>query len=336
MTTRSTAHLLRAFTLIELLVVIAIIALLVSILLPSLASAREVARMTSCASNLSQIGKAANTFALANKGLYSDGPFDNRIDSSYGPIDQKSWVANYTNDEYAKVGAIKCPSSAAKSSQNLSLARIAGHPFQTADGSYKGMVDRMIDNGLDTNYVQSWYMAHTEMKNLAATTADPKKPANTQGPLREFWIVVTSPSRVPLVGDGTVLSSEAADEVTYKGTKLLGAKALTDGPDKPALLQGVGARVGRQEWEDFGAAHLRGRPIDSPDRKGRTAGHDRTNGQIVFADAHVENFKDDSPRDGQFLSDTAAKTVGGVTASWTPEVEGKMFGGWLRRNGIPY
>jgi len=52
----------KGFTLIELLVVVAIIALLISILLPSLARARELSKRTVCASQLSGIGKAIKTY----------------------------------------------------------------------------------------------------------------------------------------------------------------------------------------------------------------------------------------------------------------------------------
>jgi prepilin-type N-terminal cleavage/methylation domain-containing protein len=60
----------RAFTLIELLVVIAIIALLMSILIPSLKSARELARETVCAANLRGYGSVAGQFASDNDGYY--------------------------------------------------------------------------------------------------------------------------------------------------------------------------------------------------------------------------------------------------------------------------
>jgi prepilin-type N-terminal cleavage/methylation domain-containing protein/prepilin-type processing-associated H-X9-DG protein len=50
------------FTLIELLVVVAIIALLVSILLPSLGKAREQAKKAYCANNLGQFGRAVHVY----------------------------------------------------------------------------------------------------------------------------------------------------------------------------------------------------------------------------------------------------------------------------------
>lgn len=70
---RSAPRRFMGFTLVELLVVIGIIALLISILLPSLSKARETANRAKCAANLKQIGTAFKLYANENNGAYPRG-----------------------------------------------------------------------------------------------------------------------------------------------------------------------------------------------------------------------------------------------------------------------
>lgn len=90
----------RGFTLIELLVVIAIIALLIGILLPSLATAREATRRTVCLTNLRGIGQAAFQYAQDHvKGAYI---------ANLTSVDQLGW---YFPEYFDNIELGKCPST---------------------------------------------------------------------------------------------------------------------------------------------------------------------------------------------------------------------------------
>ncbi len=106
------------FTLVELLVVVAIIALLVSILLPSLSRARSLSKQVKCGGNLKQIGSAMQMYLQSNRDWFPAwsvwhvwGFYGTEQDGTGGDAEGPAWTEMLRDDgSLPSINIYQCPS----------------------------------------------------------------------------------------------------------------------------------------------------------------------------------------------------------------------------------
>lgn len=165
----------RAFTLVELLVVIGIIALLISILLPSLSAAREQAKSIKCMSNLRSIGQAINAYAIENKGVLVPCDVEDTVtppDPTNGYATVETWVTLLVCGGYLKIPpgttasinagdhVFKCPAGVLEDSFIGSSSIASGRPNSRSD-NIGAMGSQHVSKLLDPGHVIfCWYGAN--------------------------------------------------------------------------------------------------------------------------------------------------------------------------------
>src|SRR5258708_27085733 len=114
----------RAFTLIELLVVIAIIAILASLLLPALSSAKAKANRTYCLSNIRQVGMGMTMYADEANGFYPESGALIQWDQTDPTTKKFGWmqqISSYTMN----TNIYRCPSNRSSLFAYFNCARAA-------------------------------------------------------------------------------------------------------------------------------------------------------------------------------------------------------------------
>lgn len=123
----------RGFTLIELLVVVSIIALLISILLPSMKSAREQGKRIKCQANMHQINSALFAYILDYDALpvfYSKGP--NGCICGWCTWSYGGWIGTNTYWDSVSSGCFRVPANKRPLTVYMNKGRVA--PAKKKDG----------------------------------------------------------------------------------------------------------------------------------------------------------------------------------------------------------
>jgi prepilin-type N-terminal cleavage/methylation domain-containing protein/prepilin-type processing-associated H-X9-DG protein len=179
----------RGFTLIELLVVIAIIALLISILLPSLSRARELSKRLVCASNIKGVGTSCKIYANENQEKWPIPPFkQSAIDNGgiryLGNSENDQWPSNVAPgnigynrefESYSEVGR-----DISRASTAISTTRAYWMLVRTGDVTVKQYICPSSGDNEDPTENLALYYDFTGYRNISYGYQVPYGPRDTQ------------------------------------------------------------------------------------------------------------------------------------------------------------
>ncbi|AQQ70867.1 type II secretion system protein G [Limihaloglobus sulfuriphilus] len=181
----------KAFTLIELLVVISIIALLMAILMPSLARARKQAKSVVCLSNLKQWGLILNLYAQDYDNGINPGPSSEQRDEDGRDIRWMQVMRTYYESPDIRV----CPEASIPTSE-----RIKGgyQSLEYAWGVFTEASGPQVEEGDYGSYALNWW------------ACNPSSEAVLPGPVKPYYdrywkklANMTPADQIPLAADST-------------------------------------------------------------------------------------------------------------------------------------